>query len=310
MSNTKKMKSSEKETKKIVRILRFFNLLMTQKPSTAVELAQMMGTTRESIYRYIGTLRDSGLAIVNDKGRFSIVVGDSTCDALPIYFSQEEARAVAACIDALHDDVCFKQPLRSKMNAIVRATNIPDCVIHDKNPGNLKQLNAAIGQHCQVVLHDYYSPSSGTIRDRRVEPFAYTTNYVDVWCFDVDAQQNKIFKIERVGSVEVLADQPWQYGHAHRKGRTDIFRMTGFARIHVKLKLGLLSRNLLLEEFPVAEDELQPLDATHWLLDTRVTSLLGVGRFVIGLADDIEIVEGEELKKYIRDFAERYLINS
>ena len=35
----------------------------------------------------------------------------------------------------------------------------------------------------------------------------------------------------------------------------------------------------------------------------------GVGRFVIGLASDIVILEGPELRDYIRDFVSRHLEN-
>ena len=35
--------------------------------------------------------------------------------------------------------------------------------------------------------------------------------------------------------------------------------------------------------------------------------MVGVGRFVIGLASDIVILEGAELRDYIRDFVSRHL---
>lgn len=38
-----------------------------------------------------------------------------------------------------------------------------------------------------------------------------------------------------------------------------------------------------------------------------VSGMEGVGRFVIGLAHEIRILESDELKEYIRKFAERYL---
>ena len=46
---------------------------------------------------------------------------------------------------------------------------------------------------------------------------------------------------------------------------------------------------------------------THWFLDTFVANYCGVGRFVISLADDIEIVDTPELVKYIQDFSTKHL---
>jgi hypothetical protein len=57
--------------------------------------------------------------------------------------------------------------------------------------------------------------------------------------------------------------------------------------------------NLLLEEYPLAErDIIQQVDS--WLLDTKVCNYRGVGRFVLGLMDDVEVLENEEFKEYLR----------
>ena len=76
--------------------------------------------------------------------------------------------------------------------------------------------------------------------------------------------------------------------------------------IAVKLKLGRLSYNLLMEEYPLAERYISTLDKDHWLLNTQVANLQGVGRFVIGLMDDIEIIESPELKDYISTYIKQY----
>ena len=38
------------------------------------------------------------------------------------------------------------------------------------------------------------------------------------------------------------------------------------------------------------------------MLDTEVAGMAGVGRFVVGLLDDIRIVESPELTDYIRNY--------
>ena len=61
----------------------------------------------------------------------------------------------------------------------------------------------------------------------------------------------------------------------------------------------MLSRNLLVEEYPLAERDIRQLDDGLWLLETKVCNYLGVGRFVIGLMEDIEIVDSTDFKRYI-----------
>jgi hypothetical protein len=68
----------------------------------------------------------------------------------------------------------------------------------------------------------------------------------------------------------------------------------------------MVARNLLIEEYPLAERDIQPIDETHWMLDTHVCNYVGVGRFVMGLLDDVEIVESPELERYIDNIIHQY----
>lgn len=74
----------------------------------------------------------------------------------------------------------------------------------------------------------------------------------------------------------------------------------------MKLELSIMAKNLLIEEYPLAEKDLRK-EGGRWILDTMVSGMEGVGRFVIGLAHEIRILESDELKEYIRQFVEKYL---
>ena len=56
-------------------------------------------------------------------------------------------------------------------------------------PASLEQ--DAAKEKKMVVLKNYESSHSGDIRDRKVEPFAFTTNYLDVWCYDPEEAKEK-----------------------------------------------------------------------------------------------------------------------
>jgi len=73
----------------------------------------------------------------------------------------------------------------------------------------------------------------------------------------------------------------------------------------VKLRQGILAHNLLIEEFPLAERDLTQTGSKQWLLETNVCGYKGIARFVIGLADDIEVVDSPELDSYIQDFVRK-----
>ena len=112
---------------------------------------------------------------------------------------------------------------------------------------------------------------------------------------DIDAwiQQGKMKE-----RIEVLP-QAWQYEREHRTYYTDMFGFSGETTYRIKLRLGYLSAHLLMEEYGVQAYQLVILDEKHWLFSTRVCSMQGIGRFVMGLCNDIEILEGTELKQYI-----------
>ena len=75
----------------------------------------------------------------------------------------------------------------------------------------------------------------------------------------------------------------------------DVFRMNGHDRHRIRLRLGMLAHNLLVEEYPLAERDLAPDGESHWLLETEVA----------GLLDDVEIVDSPELKRYVADYFRR-----
>ncbi|MCQ2147342.1 MAG: WYL domain-containing protein, partial [Bacteroidales bacterium] len=123
---------------------------------------------------------------------------------------------------------------------------------------------------------------------------------IDVWAYDIEDGKNKLFKISRIDWVDIV-DEDWDNEEKHEKGFLDIFRMQSFHQTHVRLEMTMLAKNLLCEEFPLASQEVVQ-EGDKWVLDTMVSAMEGVGRFVIGLAKEIKIVDSPELVDYIRSY--------
>ena len=95
---------------------------------------------------------------------------------------------------------------------------------------------------------------------------------------------------------------PWFNKAQHKALYTDIFMFSGEERYRVRLLLGQLSRNLMVEEYPLSEPSITlASDGVHWILDIEVASFLGIGRFVMGLYDDIKVLGDEQFKAYIKE---------
>lgn len=299
------------EQPKVERLLRLMKLMTANVNYTVEDLAERLDTSYRSIYRYIDTFKNAGFVVhkleggVYKLGKESRYFKDIS---QLVHFTDEEAHIFNQLLEGLDDTNMLKQNLRRKLTTVYNSTAMAASIVKGKNAQNVNRLQEAIEGRRQVVLVDYASSHAGVTRNRVVEPFGFTTNYVQLWCYEPDSAMNKLFKVARIGSVEVL-DAEWQHADRHEQGYIDIFRMTGFEQHSVRVRLGMLARNLLIEEYPLAERDITPIDATHWLLDTKVCNYRGVGRFVMGLLDDVEIVDSPEFEAYVNGLIDQYRLH-
>lgn len=270
---------------------------------TVEQLAERLDTSYRSIYRYIDTFKEVGFVVHKEEGGVYRLGKESPYFkdiSQLIHFTDEEAHIVNQLIGALDDTNALKQNLRRKLSSVYNCTSLANSIVKGENAENVNRIIEAIEEHKQAVLHDYSSSHAGTKRDRLVEPIEFTTNYVQIWCYDTSDGKTKLFNTARIGEVEVLETE-WQHKAEHKCGYIDIFRNMGFEQYRVQLRLGVMSHNLLLEEYPLAERDLTQVDETHWYFDTQVCNYAGIGRFVLGLADDIEVIDSPNFIDYLRE---------
>ena len=296
------------EQPKIERLLRLMKMMSGNTNFTVDELAERLGISYRSIYRYIDTFKESGFVV--EKLHSNVYklgkMPKSYVDLKRlIYFSEEEAYIINSLINSLDNPNALKTNLLKKLSAVYNSTSIANYTCNKESALSIESLGEAIKDRKKVILKNYESGNSHKVSDRLVEPFEFTTNMIDVWCYDLEKKENKVFKISRIGEVRVLEEE-WSEEEAHRKSITDCFRMSGFEQTPVKLEMGIMAKNLLLEEYPLAEKDLKK-EGDRWILETLVSDMAGVGRFVIGLAHDIKVIDSPELVEYIRLFVTKHL---
>ena len=295
---------------KISKLLRLMKLLTGNVSRTIDQVAIEMGITSRTVYRYIDTIREAGFVVNKLYGNVYAMgkVGRGISDFNKlIYFTEEEAYIVAKMINGIDNNNVLKRDLQRKLASIYDSTSIANFIDNTATAANVETLADAIKRRKQVVLKHYESAHSDEAKDRRVEPIEFTTNMIDIWAYDVENAENRMFKVARIQEVEVT-DDDWAFKSMHKVQRPDLFRMTGSLNEIVSLQLDTRAKSLLLEEFPLAEKELRRENG-KWILTTRINSLEGVTRFILGLAADIKILEGENLRDYIRKYDEQYIQN-
>ena len=293
---------------RILRLLNLMKLLSSNVDYTIRELMDRLAISRRSIFRYLDTLRIAGFAAAkkgtNIHKLLSMPKEGINLSNL-IHFSEEEAYLLHNLIGALTSDCQVAINLENKLAALFDATSVTEIIGNKITGENIMRLRQAIDEKKQVTLVRYESGNTMSISDRLVEPIKFSSNYRDVYAYEVSTGITKVFKISRIGQVvESLTD--WQHEDRHETIETDCFRMTGKKDIPVTLKMTLKAKNLLIEEYPLASKYVS-YDGKSWWFRGNVKDLAGVGRFVIGLADQMDIIDAPALVNYLKIFTERNL---
>ena len=287
------------EIAKIERTLRMLVLLSGNRAYTIPEMAERFDLSDRSIRRYIATFRKAGFVIEQEDGFYRIVKMDRAFRKISdlLHFSKEEAYLLTRAIHTISGDNLLKTNLENKLYALYDFDRVANTVVKFENSENVHILIKAIKGQKQVLLRNYRSANSNIERDRLVEPFDITTNYIAVWAFDPESRSNKLFKVSRIERVEIL-DNSFVFRSKHKKMFTDVFRVSSEKPIPVILKLDMRSYNLLVEEYPLAEKHCQRLDDNTWQFSAEVGGFAGVGRFVMGLIDEVKVVSPQGLRDY------------
>jgi len=286
---------------RIVRLLKLMELLCSNVDYTIQELITRLGISRRSIFRYLDSLRVAGFA-VQKKGTNIHKLLSNSCHKIElsqlIHLSEEEAYLLHNLLGALTSDCQVAINLEKKLTALFDATSVTEIIGNKVIGENIMRLRQAIDEKKQVTLIKYESGNTMSITDRLVEPIRFSTNYADVYAYEVSTGITKVFKISRISHVEVsLTD--WLHEEKHEKIETDCFRMAGKEDIHVTLKMTLKAKNILIEEYPLSLKGIFQEEG-DWYLKTEVKDLAGVGRFYLGLSDQISIMDSPELTEYVK----------
>lgn len=293
------------------RTLQMLAVLMNSKKYSINEMAEKLGVSRRTVYRYIDTLGKSGLDVYNENHTVQIESQANFVNDLGQLFvlNNAEATSLYNALDITEIDRQVKERLKQKMRALFGNLDSGNMSARIDHSNNLKRLNQAISEQKQVILQNYSSPNSESSRDRLVEAFRISEDMQYVWCYECESDKNKIFKISRIGSIDIQ-DQKWKYVHMHRAGYTDAFRIISFdgSVRHARLEMNRRAVELLKEEFPQTEKYIQRKDENEekWIADIPVSNWVGIGRFVMGLPDCIEILT-DDLRDYVREQYSRWM---
>lgn len=283
------------------RLLRLLMLLSGKRKYTLQELSRRFEFSERTVYRYLDTIESSGFVLDRSGGAYRLAENTTTSKALEhlFHFTDEEAWMLYQLLDELKGDSTVKNRLVRKLHALYDFKAL--ALLKGKNEDYIiSKLSEAISSRKRVVLYEYRSSHSNRIADRRVEAFGFLPDYSAVWCFDAKDNCRKQFRISRIRDVEVL-NEPWSAGQDHEPPFTDAFRMAANKPVaRVEIRFNLKAFNLIIEEFPLANDYIR-LEEGVYKMNIPVADFHGIGRFVLGLPGDIEVVSPPEFEDFLRE---------
>ncbi|MGP1493541.1 MAG: helix-turn-helix transcriptional regulator [Prevotella fusca] len=287
---------------KLKKQLELLILLSDGRNYTIEELCERMELSRRNFYYLLDFIKHAGFIVFKNQGCYHIDRRSPFFTQLlqTIQFTDRDVKTIHSVLTMAGNDSEMVNQLRQKLENAYSLSVSADSLVRRQMDSNLKMLRKAMSEKKTVRLVGYSSPHSHTVKDRIVEPFLLLHDNQDVRCHELVSGANKTFKISRMTGVEML-DTPWLHEDSHRQVFTDIFMFSSEERHRVRLRLGQLSHNLFVEEYPQGAHYVTPNEDGSWLLDIEVCDYRGLGRFVLGLFKDIEVVEGDGFKAYMKD---------
>jgi proteasome accessory factor C len=297
-----KKKATKKKTESIIpqaKLLRLFQIIAVLKSGhwTIVQLAERFDTSQRTIYRYINLLEEVDFIIEKDfDNRYFIITSDD--DPSQTQFSIEETKLIKKLIQVGTSDNPLKNSLLKKLALNSELDAMPRLFVKARMSKLVDELAEAIKARQQIVLKNYHSANSNEIRDRLVEPIHFGDNYQSVMALDTQDKTCKQFKLDRIGEV-VKLDKQFQHAALHQNTATDIFGFSGDGNTWITLQLSLRAYLLLREEFPLSVPYAEKQES-HYLFHGPVANFEGIGRFVLGLMDEIKVTAPESFKNFLQ----------
>jgi len=294
----KKTKKKQESIIPQARLLKLFQIIAVLKSGhfTIKQLASRFDSSERTIYRYITLLEEASFLVDQDfQNRYFIATSED--DPSQAQFSMEETKLIKKLIQGSATDNPLKNALLKKLAMNSEIDAMPRLFVRARQGKFIEQLSDAIRNKKQVVLKNYHSANSNEIRDRLVEPIHFGDDYLSIMALDTQDKINKQFKLDRIGEV-VEFEKPFQYEQFHQSTQTDIFHFSGNSNSWVTVQLSLRAFLLIREEYPLSIPYIEKKE-DHYLFHGPVASFEGIGRFVMGLLDEIKVGGPPSFIEYI-----------
>jgi predicted DNA-binding transcriptional regulator YafY len=285
--------------KKLYRVFQLISRLRSPYGASKSDLARDFFVSERTIERYFVLLKDLGFEIKKRSEFFCIEKMDkySVNPEDLIVFSIEEAAIIRDAIVNRSMQTPLQKSIITKLYALTDMDELSETLYRQSISRNLSIIRSAIKSREQVLLKAYHSVNSNHTGDRLVEPIRFVSYFTYLLALEVKSKQVKQFKTDRIGTAETTG-KPWEHESLHDNTHIDAFGMSGTTPIPVTLRLSPRAQRLMEEEHSDAMLNITPMN-DYYIYQGQVYSFEGIGRFIMGLLNEVEIDEPAALREYV-----------
>lgn len=209
--------------KKYEQIYKIINYAYKKDRFTLQDLMHDFSISKSTALRYIKALEDVGVPLYSEMGRYGGYKILDTYRIPPVTFTPQETYALFFSIKAM--ELLGSMPFKAEFGAIQeKFLNY----VSPKIKNTLEQLNSRISfgsvkitNECPLlenlvhaiikpaVLKIVYQAPTGKT-ERRIQPIGIFAEHGNWYCpaFDLDKQQYRLFRCDRIASILVMEDEP------------------------------------------------------------------------------------------------------
>lgn len=209
--------------KKYELIYKIINYVYKKDQFTLQDLMREFNISKSTALRYIASLEDMGVPLYSEKGRYGGYKLLETYKIPPISFTPQETYAMFFAIKTI--ELLKSTPFQAEYSAIQEKFLGS---VSSKIKVTLEQLDSRISFGTVKIANEcpmledllyaimkpsvlkilYQTPQKTT--ERRIQPIGIFADYGNWYCpaFDVDKNQYRIFRCDRIKKIEPLKEDP------------------------------------------------------------------------------------------------------
>ena len=269
---------------RILRVFKLITLLKTFPAKTIKRLASSLEISERSCYRYMDLLTELGFEVGKDEYSKFFLKADQIVEP----FTKEESHLIQEVLTVSVKNNPLVTSIKAKLPSLEESNILANNIVHGHLSKLVSQINDSILNKTQINIIKYQSASSEKIKDRLVEPIGFTSNYQYLCAYEVESQQNKYFKLERMGSIENLTEMA-KFQERHKLLNPDVFGFNDSReKFPIKLKMSMRAMLWLKDDYPETAPFIQESSDGIWFLEVEVNSMDPVNRILRSMPGEIE----------------------